>query len=119
MPSRPSSSPRARSLAVVDDPARARIAAWVEILRLAGRMSRLVSTLLSRKQVTLPQFDVLATLRFGDDITQNDLADRLVVTKGNVCQVLDRLQKLKWVERRPDPADSRANRVLLSPLGRR
>ena len=54
--------------------------------------------------MTLPQFDVLATLWHGEGITQQELASRLLVTKGNVVGLIDRLCTAGLVERRADPA---------------
>ena len=68
--------------------------------------------------LTLSQFDVLATLLHGEGITQQELAERLLVTKGNVCGLIDRVGAAGWVERRPDPEDRRANRLYLTDAGR-
>ena len=68
--------------------------------------------------LTLPQFDVLATLWHGEGITQQELAERLLVTKGNVVGLIDRVGAAGWVERRPDPEDRRANRLYLTDAGR-
>ena len=43
---------------------------------------------------------------------------RLLVTKGNVCGLIDRVGAAGWVERRPDPDDRRANRLYLTDAGR-
>ena len=67
----------------------------------------------------MPQFDILATLRFSEGVTQQELAERLLVTKGNVCGVLDRLERLNWVQRRSDPEDRRTNRLYLTPTGKK
>jgi DNA-binding MarR family transcriptional regulator len=61
---------------------------------------------------------VLAQLSVRDGLRQQALADRLLVTKGNVCGVLDRLEERGLVTRRPDPEDRRANLVVLTPAGR-
>ena len=82
------------------------------------RLLRRVEQLLASHDVTLPQFDVLANLRLREGLTQQELAARLQSTKGNVCGLIDRLEKLKWVERRPDPEDGRANRLYLTQAGR-
>jgi DNA-binding MarR family transcriptional regulator len=92
---------------------------WVQLARTFYRVQRKIVVALAARDVTLPQFDVLATLRFGEGLTQQELAGRLLVTKGNVCGVLDRLEALGWVERRADPDDRRANRVYLTGAGRR
>ncbi|HWH70675.1 MAG TPA: MarR family transcriptional regulator [Candidatus Sulfotelmatobacter sp.] len=74
--------------------------------------------MLARHELTLPQFDILATLRFSEGVTQQELAERLLVTKGNVCGILDRLEGIGWVERRPDAKDRRVNRLHLTGVGR-
>lgn len=95
-----------------------RLRTWVQMARTFYKMQRRIVSALAGRGVTLPQFDVLATLRFGEGVTQQELAERLLVTKGNVCGVLDRLERLGWVERRPDPGDRRANRLHLTRAGR-
>ena len=109
----------AQRLAVYEPPGEARRRAWVQMVRTVARVERRLVAALGERDVTLPQFDVLATLRFGEGVTQQELAERLLVTKGNVCGVLDRLERLGWVERRPDATDRRANRLHLTAAGRR
>ena len=72
----------------------------------------------SRHGLTGPQFDVLATLHRGEGIIQQELVARLWVTKGNVTGVVDRMEALGWIERRPDPEDRRVNRLSLTDAGR-
>jgi DNA-binding MarR family transcriptional regulator len=107
------------SLPLYEAPQDTRRRAWVETARVTQLVERQIVTELGRHGFTLPQFDVVATLRFGEGVTQQELAERLLVTKGNVTGVLDRLEKLGWVERRPDPQDRRANRLHLTAAGRR
>jgi len=92
---------------------------WVQLVRTFSRVQRVIVQTLAAQDVTLPQFDLLATLRFSDGVTQQELAERLLVTKGNVCGLIDRLEKLGWVERRPDDHDGRVNRLHLTSRGRR
>lgn len=89
------------------------------MVRTFYRLQRQVELSLTGHGLTLPQFDVLATLGSDEGITQQELAGRLLVTKGNVCGVLDRLSMMGWVERRPDPDDGRANRIHLTAAGRK
>jgi DNA-binding MarR family transcriptional regulator len=109
----------ASPLPLLEVPDELRLRTWVQLARTFYRVQRRIVVALAARDVTLPQFDVLATLRFGEGLTQQELAERLLVTKGNVCGVLDRLEALGWVERRPDPDDRRANRVYLTTVGRR
>jgi DNA-binding MarR family transcriptional regulator len=47
-----------------------------------------------------------------------DLAERLGITKQAVSQLVDDLEALGVVERKPDPEDARARRVAFTELGR-
>lgn len=113
------SSVTTRHLHLYEGPEEAKLRTWVQLARTFYLIQRRVVSALAERDLTLPQFDVLATLRFGEGLTQQELAERLLVTKGNVCGVLDRLERAGWVERRPDPNDKRANRLHLTADGRR
>ena len=89
------------------------------LLRFHNRLERRMAKALGVHGLTLPQFDVLATLWHGEGITQQELAERLLVTKGNVVGLIDRVSTAGWVERRPDPEDRRANRLYLTDAGRK
>lgn len=94
-----------------------RLRTWVQLLRTVQLVERRIGHVLARHEMTLAQFDVLATLRFSHGLTQQELAERLLVTKGNVCGLVNRLEVLGWVERRPDSEDARANRLHLTDAG--
>lgn len=115
----PRSSPTSRPLPLYESPQALRLATWLQWAQTFYRLQRRVIDVIVRHDITLPQFDVLATLRFNEGVTQQELAERLLVTKGNVCGVLDRLERLGWVKRQPDPVDGRANRIALTAAGRR
>ena len=106
-------------LPILPDTREAGLMAWIQMARAHAKMVRRLEQLLDRHGLTLPQFDVLATLSVGEDITQQELAGRLLVTKGNVCGVLDRMEKSGWVERRADARDRRSNRLFVTAKGRR
>lgn len=106
-------------LPVFEGPDQVKLRTWVGLARAFYLMHRRVTVVLTGHGLTMPQFDVLATLRYSEGVTQQELARRLLVTKGNVCGVLDRLEALSWVERRPDATDRRANRLHLTASGKR
>jgi DNA-binding MarR family transcriptional regulator len=111
--------PKRRSLPVLnDDPRGWVVKVLTTSLRFHARMERRMAEALAVHGLTLPQFDVLATLWHGEGITQQELAERLLVTKGNVVGLIDRVSAAGWVERRPDPEDRRANRLYLTDAGR-
>src|SRR3954447_8743619 len=113
------SSPTSKHLPIYESPEETRLRTWVQLARTFYLVQRGIVSALAQHKITLPQFDVLATLRFSEGVTQQELAERLLVTKGNVCGVLDRLERLGWVQRRPDQKDARANRLHLTAAGRR
>ena len=92
---------------------------WLQLVRTYLRMERRLERLLEERGLSLPQFDILATLAMGEGITQQELAQRMLVTKGNICGMIDRMETNGWVERRPDKQDRRANRLFLVPAGRK
>ena len=95
-----------------------RVRMWVQLIRTFFLMQKKVSALLANHGLTIAQFDVLATLHWSQGITQQELAEKLLVTKGNVCGLIDRLEDIGWVERRADPSDARARRLHLTATGR-
>jgi DNA-binding MarR family transcriptional regulator len=91
---------------------------WLSLVRVYNRMQRALDRVLDDAGLTLPQFDVLANLGMSEGITQQELAERLLVTKGNVCGLLDRMESAGLVQRKPDPEDRRVNRLHLTRQGR-
>lgn len=94
------------------------LATWLILTRTFQKVQRQLDRVLDGAGLTLPQFDVLANLGMAEGITQQELAGRLLVTKGNVCGVIDRMESSGLVERRSDPQDRRANRIFLTRRGR-
>lgn len=62
------------------------------------------------------QFDVLAQVGAREGRSQQELADALLTTKGNVCHLLDRMERDGLLCR---VQDGRVNRLHLSARGRR
>jgi MarR family transcriptional regulator, organic hydroperoxide resistance regulator len=113
------SHPKRCSLPVINEDPRGWVAKVVTTwLRVHNRVERRMGEALGVHGLSMPQFDVLATLWHGEGITQQELAQRLLVTKGNVVGLIDRVSSAGWVERRPDPEDRRANRLYLTEAGR-
>jgi DNA-binding MarR family transcriptional regulator len=90
---------------------------WVQLFRTYQLIMRRLEQALDSQGLSLPQFEVLAHLHFDGAITQNELAQRLLVTKGNVCGLIDRMETAGLVGRTTDPADRRANRLRLTARG--
>jgi DNA-binding MarR family transcriptional regulator len=107
------------SLVVLSTPGEERIGTWLHTVRTVALLEREIAATLATHDLSLAQFDVLATLRFNEELTQQELAARLLVTKGNICGLLNRLEDAGWVGRHADPLDSRVNRLRLTVAGRK
>ncbi|MGI8968745.1 MAG: MarR family winged helix-turn-helix transcriptional regulator [Chloroflexota bacterium] len=88
---------------------------WLRLARVFQKVDRLSADELRAENLSVAQFDVLAHVGSTYGPTQQELADSLLVTKGNVCQLLDRMEKRGLLERRQD---GRANRLFLTDCGR-
>ncbi|MGC9259984.1 MAG: MarR family winged helix-turn-helix transcriptional regulator [Phycisphaerae bacterium] len=89
------------------------------IARVYSLMTKQLHRSLREIHLTISQFEVLMILRVKEGLSQRELAECLLVTKGNVCTVLGRMEKNKWLIRRPDSQDGRAHCLYLMPEGRR
>lgn len=91
---------------------------WLQLVRVYSRIQRRLEQSLNKQDITLAQFEILMTLKNCQGISQQELAEHMLVTKGNVCVLVERLEKSGWVERSADPTDGRAYRLGLTPAGR-
>src|ERR1700730_3328034 len=78
---------------------RASVLAWLRLYRVAQKIDRAQSIHLRSWGLNTAQFDVLAHVGAHKGITQQELADSLLVTKGNISQLLDRMEKLGLLKR--------------------
>ena len=92
---------------------------WFRLMRLETRMRVAVAERLRKIHLSVPQCDVLTTLSEREGVSQQGLAERLYVTKGNISGLVDRLVGAGLVERRSAAADKRQHAIFLTPEGRR
>jgi DNA-binding MarR family transcriptional regulator len=90
--------------------------AWLRLVRVFQKVDRAASEALRYRQLSPAQLDVLAKVGSSEGISQQEVANALLVTKGNVCQLLDKMEASGLLERRPD---GRINRLFLTDQGRR
>ena len=91
---------------------------WFRFIRLHRRAVNTIAYELKELGLSIPQFDLLSTLTEREGLSQQELAERLYVTKGNVSGLLDRMVEAGLVERRPIPGDRRSNALYLTDKGR-
>jgi len=87
---------------------------WLRLLRVALKVERVLGEQLRDWGLNNVQFDVLAHVGAAEGITQQELADLLLVTKGNVTQLLDRVEERGLISRR---REGRTNRLFLTDEG--
>ena len=64
---------------------------WIALARCYSTMSREISTRVTEYGLTTPQFGVLEALHHLGPLPLGELADKLLVTGGNITYVMDRL----------------------------
>ena len=89
---------------------------WLRLMRVFQKVDRASAEHLRAWGLSVAQFDVLAHVGAGEGIKQQEVADSLLVTKGNVCQLLDRMEARSLIVRR---REGRTNRLFLTDAGRK
>ena len=114
---KPDSRVDRETAATADDKLELRV--WLRLLSCANRIERDVrQELRAAFGMTLPRFDLLSQLeRAPEGLTMGELSRRLMVTRGNVTGLIDRLVEEGLVERTPMPTDRRAHIVRLTHKG--
>ena len=93
--------------------------AWLQLVRAYNYMEARISADLRRADLTLARFDVLVVLEKFGPMSQQTLADQLLVTKGNIVGLIDKLSARGLVDRRPSESDGRVNLLRVTPAGKR
>lgn len=91
------------------------VPAWLRLARVFQKIDRASVDHLRHWDLSVAQFDVLAQVGLRAGMTQQQLADHLLVTKGNVCQLIDRMEERGLLVRHQE---GRANRLYLTEKGR-
>ena len=92
--------------------------AWLYMMRVSNKIHRTSADHLAEYDLTAAQFDVLAHLSANSGISQQALSERLLVTKGNVCGLIDRMESRGLVSRCSHPEDRRLNLLHLTDAGK-
>jgi MarR family transcriptional regulator, transcriptional regulator for hemolysin len=95
----------------MDDPYQGVGVLLVDVARL---LRRNFNRRAQRLGLTQPQWQALARLSQNQGMNQACLADLLEVQPITLTRLIDRLEAAGWVERRPDPADRRVQRLFLT-----
>ncbi len=93
---------------------RSAVLAWMRLARVFQKLDRASEVHLRDYHLNVAQFDVLAQVGSAKGITQQELANRLLVTKGNISQLLDRMEQHGLLKR---CQEGRSNTIVLTETG--
>lgn len=92
---------------------------WLSIARTYQLCERAISQRVAPLGISLAQHDVLANVMHAPGLTQQEIADRLLVARSNVSMLLSSMEKSGLLERTKDENDRRIRRIFLTPRGRK
>lgn len=91
---------------------------WVTLARCYSTYAKAIAAKVQDYGLTTPQFGTLEALYHLGPLSLGELADKLLVTGGNVTYVMDRLEDQGLVYRYRRPDDRRVILARLTPEGR-
>jgi DNA-binding MarR family transcriptional regulator len=94
---------------------------WLRLLACSNMVESTVrSRLRTQFATTLPRFDFMAQLeRNAGGLSMGEISRRMMVSGGNITAIADQLEREGLVARSTAPNDRRAQRVRLTPGGKR
>lgn len=72
---------------------------WFRISRIYNRSIRESNQHLKKWNLSAAQFDVIVQVGSSEKLSQQELADKLFVTKGNITQLLNKMEELGLIKR--------------------
>ena len=88
---------------------------WIRLARIRRKYERAAAERLRSWNLSLAQFDLLTALRVSEGATQFDLAKQLLVTQGNITQLLEKLEQRGLLTRHQE---GRTKCLMLTEQGR-
>jgi DNA-binding MarR family transcriptional regulator len=76
------------------------VLAWLRLARVFQKIDTRSERFFRTHELNTAQFDVLAQVGAARGMTQQELADALLVTKGNISQLLSKLEQAGMITRR-------------------
>ena len=97
---------------------RSSVRVWLRLLSCTMAIEKEVQRRFIERGMTLPRFDVLAALDRHGEMNMGALSQALLVSNGNVTQLVQKLVRDGLVEMHKPPSDRRSSIVRLTPEGR-
>jgi DNA-binding MarR family transcriptional regulator len=89
--------------------------AWIRLMRVYHQIDKHTAEIMKKYGLSVSRFDVLVHAGVREGRTQQELADAMFVTKGNICQLLDGMEAEALLYRR---RKGRTNHIFLTDVGR-
>ncbi|MDH3205767.1 MAG: MarR family transcriptional regulator [Gemmatimonadota bacterium] len=96
---------------------RAALGLWIVLARAYSTFGKAIAGKVQEYDLTVPQFGTLEALYHLGPLSLGELADKLLVTGGNVTYVMDRLEGRGLVARYRSEEDRRVVHAKLTPEG--
>jgi DNA-binding MarR family transcriptional regulator len=97
---------------------RSSVRVWLRLLSCTMAVEKEVQRRFAEHDMTLPRFDVLAALDRHGEMNMGSLSQSLLVSNGNVTQLVQKLVRDGLVKLRKAPADRRSSIVTMTEAGR-
>jgi MarR family transcriptional regulator, organic hydroperoxide resistance regulator len=91
---------------------------WIAVAKVHGLVEKAMVIGLAPLELKLPHYEILANVYRFSGLTQQDLANRMLVGRSNLSMLLPELERRRLVTRVPDKDDRRLRRLSLTPEGR-
>ncbi|WP_332694777.1 MarR family winged helix-turn-helix transcriptional regulator [Halalkalibacter lacteus] len=75
---------------------------WFRIARFYNQSNRLSNQHVKKWGLTIAQFDLLVQVGTHQPLSQQELAEKLLVSKGNITQMLSKMEKLGLIKRKQE-----------------
>ncbi len=87
--------------------------------RVSNAVSNSFARSLQQRQTSVSEWVLLRELHDREQASPGELADALIMTRGAISKVVDKLHSKGWIRTRGKPEDNRSRLVLLTAAGRR
>jgi DNA-binding MarR family transcriptional regulator len=90
---------------------------WVRLAMTFNVVYHEIKNELVKEHLTVPQLEIISCLDRTKGLPLSEIAERLLVSGGNVTGIIDRLERDGYVSRARDKTDRRVVRALLTDKG--
>ena len=90
---------------------------WVRLAMTFNVVYHEIKNELGKENLTVPQLEIISCLDRTKGLPLSEIAERLLVSGGNITGIIDRLERDGYVSRARDKTDRRVVRALLTDKG--